>query len=316
MKAYLLIVPLLTLYVYAQAPTPPVTISQTPASKLESLANLPPETLIATVDGEEVTAGMIQAILRVLPQPTRQQVITNSGQFLRQYGLFTRLAAMAEKAGLDQKSPLKEQLEYNRMVGLAQAQLMETRNQMEVPPEDAQKYYEANQDKYTQAKVKVIYVPFSPNPPAQQDDPKEKKVLNEAEAKAKAEKLYAEIQEGADFVKLVKEHSGDPTSAAKDGDFGTIRRSDKIPDAIKNVIFSLEPGKVSQPVRQPNGFYLFRLEDTGLPPFDEVKAQVLNELKQTRFNEWVQATQKSVEIKIENESLFAPSTTPAPPQQQ
>lgn len=291
----------------AQAPSSAPAASQAarPAPAV-NLGNLPPGTLVATVDGKKVTASELQAILRVLPAGAQQQAMANPRQFLEQYGLLKRLSGMAEQSKLYERSPLKEQLEYNRMVGLAQAQLVEAQNQIAIQPEEIQKHYESHKDDYAQAKVKVIYIPFSPNPPAQQD-PKEKKVLSEAEAKAEAEKILAEIRSGADFVKLVKEHSGDPVSAEKDGDFGAIRRTDKIPDAIKNVVFSLKQGEVSEPVRQPNGFYLFRVEETAVQGFNEVKDQIANELRQVHFDQWVRATQKSIEIKIENEAAFAPA---------
>ena len=168
---------------------------------------------------------------------------------------------------------------YNRMLALAQAQLQEAQNQVNVNPEEVQKYYDANKDAYTQARIKVIYIPFSPDPIRRNRPHPRKKVLSESEAKAKAEKLYADFQAGADFVKLVKENSDDPASASKDGDFGTFRRSDQLPEEIKTAIFALKPGQVSKPVRQPNGFYIFRAEEIGTEPFDKVKAQITEDLQ-------------------------------------
>lgn len=300
---------LLPLYSYAQAPAPPpATAHEAPAG----LAKLPPNTVVATVDGKQVVAGELQAILRALPPASQQQVLRNPRQFLDQFGLLRKLWAMAETAKLHEKSPLKEQLEYNRMVGMAQAQLMETQNQIHIPVEDAQKQYEATKDNYAQAKVKVIYIPFSPNAATAKQSASGTKVLTEAEAKEKAEKLLAEFKGGADFVALVKEHSGDSVSKGKDGDFGTIKRSDRLPEAIKTAVFALKPGEVSEPVRQPNGFYLFRVEESSQQTFDQVKNQIMNEMRQAKFNEWMQATQKSIEVKIENEAAFA-TAAPAPP---
>ena len=110
--------------------------------------------------------------------------------------------------------------------------------------------------------MKVLFVSFRANP-APQTDPKAKKILSEAEAKAKIEKLLGQIRAGADFVKLVKENSDDADSIARDGDFGPpIRRSDdSLPADIKNAIFALKPGKVTDALRVPSGFYLFRLEE-------------------------------------------------------
>jgi parvulin-like peptidyl-prolyl isomerase len=201
---------------------------------------------------------------------------------------------------------------YNRMVALATAQLQESQNQVSVKPEEVQKYYETNQDLFTQVRLKVIYISFSPDPAAQPAT-SGKKLLTEAEAKAKVEKLFAQLQAGADFVKLVKENSEDAASASKDGDFGTYRRSDQqLPEEVKAAIFTLKQGQVSKPVRQPNGYYIFRVEEIGVEPFGKVQEQISGALTSSRVNEMVMATRKSLDIKIVNETLFAPVEPPPP----
>jgi parvulin-like peptidyl-prolyl isomerase len=173
-----------------------------------------------------------------------------------------------------------------------------------------QKYYDANKDLFTQARLKVIYISFSQDPTAQPAAPA-KKVQSEAEAKAKAEKLFAELQAGADFVKLVKENSGDATSASKDGDFGTFHRSDQnLPPEIKTAIFALKQGQISKPVRHTNGYYIFRVEESTVQPFDQVREQVSNDLIRSQMDEWINAQRKSLDIKIENQAVFPPAQAP------
>ena len=76
-----------------------------------------------------------------------------------------------------------------------------------------------------------------------------KKTLTEAEAKAKIDDLKKQIEAGADFGKLAKENSDDKDSAAKDGDFGLIKKNSPYPEAIKKTVFELKPGQVSEPLR-------------------------------------------------------------------
>jgi len=262
-----------------------------------------PDSPVAVIDGKTVTAGELQAIIRAMPPQVQQQITKNSRQFLEQFGLLRRLSTMAEKQGLDKESPLKEQLEYNRMVGLAQAELTKASNEVTVSPEELRDFYEKNKERYEQARVKALYIPYVSDQVRKESN--DSKLLSQAEAKAKAEKLLEEIHRGADFVKLVKEHSGDPSSAAKDGDFGIIRRSDKLPEPVKNTIFGLQPGQVSDVVWQPNGFYIFRLVEKSITPFEQVRAQIEDEARQAKFTEWVQATQKSVQVQVQNEAFFA-----------
>jgi peptidyl-prolyl cis-trans isomerase C len=302
---------------YAQAPpasTTPAPAPPVPAPPARvSLMALPPDAVVATVDGQKVFASDLQTILRSLQGPQQQSAMRDLRGFLEQYGLMQRLSVMAEKAGLDKKSPTKEQMAYNRMLALAQAQLQESQRQVSVKPDEVQKYYDTNKDLFTQARLKVIYISFSPDPTAQPAAPA-KKVQSEAEAKAKAEKLFAQLQAGADFVKLVKENSDDSASASKDGDFGTFRRADQqLPEEVKATIFALKQGQVSKPVRQPNGYYIFRVEEIGVEPFDKMKEQITTTLTGSRVNEVITATRKSLDIKIVNEAVFAPAPAPAPP---
>ena len=275
----------------------------------------PAGAVIATVDGKKVTYGDVEKYVRGLPPQMQQTAMQNRKQFIQQYGLMLRLNGLAEKAKLDQKSPYKESLEAARMQILTQAQISELYDNFPVKIEDEQKYYDENKSRFEQVKLKVIYIPFSPKSAKTPADGK--KHLTEDEAKAKAEQLVKEIKGGADFVKLVNENSEDATSKAKGGDFGTVSRSDNVPDSIRSVVFALKAGEVSAPVRQPNGFYIFRAESITQKPFSEVTGQIVTELKNGHLREWLESTTKSLDIKYDDEQFFngpaapnAPASTP------
>lgn len=312
MRLFVLLVSMAGGIALAQAPAPPAQPAAGQAKPpAANLLTLPPDTLVATVDGQKIYARELQAVLMSVSEQQRQMALTDPRSLLEQVGLLRKLATMAEKAGLDQRSPVKEQLAYGRMMTLANAQLNDMVNNYSVSDDEIRKFYEQNRDLYTQARVKVIYIPFNPNAGSSEAS-EGQKVLSESEAKARAEKVYAEIQAGADFVKMVKQYSGDPTSAAKDGDFMPIRKSDQVPEEIKSVIFSLKPGQVSRPVRQPNGFYIFRLEGIDVEPYESVRTQLTSQLRDTQVNQFIETTRKNMEIKIEAQSAF-PSPNPAAP---
>lgn len=260
--------------------------------------------VIATLDdGYKLTYGEIKAMAGALPPQMQQAAMRDRKNFIRQFALMRKLARLAEEHKLDQKTPTRELLLVNRMYVLMSAQINFVMDTAVVPPEELQQFYETNKDRYSQAKVKVIYIGFSANPAAA---PPGKKYLSETEAKAKIEKIRAEIAAGADFVEMVKRHSEDQASVEKNGDFGNIRRDDKVPEAIRNAIFALKSGEMSQPVRQPNGFYLFRVEEVSTRPFQQVRDEVFNEVKQRRFRQWMEQTEKSLNIKYESEAFFNP----------
>lgn len=269
------------------------------------------ETVLAVLDdGYKLTYGELKAMAGALPPQMQQTAMRDRKAFVRQFALMRKLSRLAEENKLDQKSPTRELLLINRMYMLMSAQINYAVDTAVVPPEQLQNFYEANRDRYSQVKVKVIYIGFSANPAAA---PAGKKYLSEAEAKAKIEKIRAEIAAGASFVEMVKLHSEDRASAEKEGDFGNIRRNDNLPEPIRNAVFALKPGELSQPIRQPNGFYLFRAEEATTRPFQQVRDEVFNEVKQLQFKQWMEQTEKSLNVKYESEAFFNPPAKPPAP---
>jgi parvulin-like peptidyl-prolyl isomerase len=267
------------------------------------LATVPADTVIATFDdGRKLTIGELTGFLAAMPPNMAQAARRDRKAFVQQFAMMRHLSEMAEKNKLDQQSPTREAIEFNRMYLLMNAQLHEVLTTIKVPPADVESFYNTNKEHFKQVKVKAIYIPFSAdNSAPAANAPKH---LTEAEAQAKIANLRTAIVGGASFVKLVKENSADATSAAKDGDFGTLRSSDNLPDAIRAAVFALKPGEVSEPVKQPNGFYLFRAEEVTAQPYAEVQEQILNQMKEAHFKKWMDDLGVSLNLKIENQAFF------------
>lgn len=293
-----------------QAPPPPPAI---PAPAPQPQVVVPPDTVVAEVDGKKYTAAEVTKLIQIFPPQMAAAVRSDLKRALNFVLVMNYMASEAEKAKLDQASPLKETLEYQRLNALMQAEINQVRNyQFNPSPGEEEQYYKEHPDKYEEAKLKVIYVTFSANPPAN-PAAGAKKPLTEAEAKAKTEELRKKLVAGADFAELAKENSDDKESAGKGGDFPPLKRSSAYADAIKQAVFSLKPGEISEPLRQPNGFYLIRLEEKRTPPFAEIRTQLYEELKTKEFNDWMQALQKRYEVKVENPAYFASKPAAAPP---
>jgi peptidyl-prolyl cis-trans isomerase C len=261
-----------------------------------------PDTVVAEVNGKKYTASELDKIIAMLPAQY-QQVARSQPQMLGQVFLMQRLAADAEKAGLDQKAPYKDQLAMQRMQLLSTAQLSDINNAMQITTEEEEKYYKDNPDKYKEVKVRVIYVAFTPPTakPAEGD-----KKTTEAEAQAKIQDLAKRIMAGADFGMLARENSDDKASAAKDGDYGVIKQDSAYPQALKTAVFALKQGEMSAPIKQPNGFYLIRAEEISMVPFSSALIQINQAVKQAKYQEWLKGMQAQYNLKIENPAYFTP----------
>ena len=266
-----------------------------PLAAQAPVAPPPDKSVMAIVDGKPFTETDFNTLTVVMDPKMRDAAGKNPEEMLRLYGFLRKLADLAEKEGLPAQTPYKEKLEVTRMTLLANAMLDWQSNGMPVMPDDQKKYYDDNIAKYREAKLKMIFIPYS-NP------------AEEALALSKAQTAAARAKKGEDFVKLVKEFSKHSESAQKDGDFGPIKASENLPQHIKDAIFSLGPGKISDPVKHANGYYIFRMEQVTTDPYDQVKDQIFNEIKDIRKNEWLKKIRESVQVKMVNPPPASPAT--------
>jgi hypothetical protein len=294
------------------APGTPAQIVPAPQPAPAAPAPISPDSIVLEANGKKYTAAEVDKLIEALP-PQYHQAAKSDPKVMSQVFWIKRLVEEAEKAGLDKKSPYKEQLEYNRMQLLAQAHLFVYGSSIVVTSEDQEKYYKANPEKFKQAKVRVIYLTFNPTP--EKTSPDGKKMRTESEAKAKIEELRKQIVEGADFGKLARDNSDDKTSAVKDGDFGIMKQSSTYPEPIKAAVFGLKPGEVSQPVRQPNGFYLIRVDEIIIQPLQEVGTEIFQQIKTERINDYNKNLQSQYQVKVENPAYFSPQAGPPQLQQ-
>jgi peptidyl-prolyl cis-trans isomerase C len=303
------------LYGQAQAPVsvaPGSPVIQAPAGiPAAPQTTISPDTVVAEVNGKKYTAAEMDQVLDMLPAQY-QTVARAQPQMLSQVFLMQRLATDAEKAGLDKKDPLRGQLEIQRMQALSTAELSDIRNTMPLTDAEEQQYYRENQDKFKEVKVRVIHISFTP--PNAKPAADGKRPVSEAEAKAKIEDIAKQIQGGADFGKLAHDLSDDQASAAKDGDFGVITPASPYPPAIKTAVLALKQGEVSAPTKEANGFYLIRAEEITEKPFNESVMQIIDTLRQSKFQTWLKGVEAQYNVKIENPAYFAPRL-PAPLQQ-
>lgn len=268
--------------------------------------------VVAVVGGKPMTAPQIESFVAGLPNQFQQMYAQDREAFLKQMAMLYMFSDLAMTEKVDQMTPYKQRLEFSRLQTLAQGYVETYRAKITVADEEVAKFYEESKDNFQQAKLQVLLVGYAANPAPAKEGEKQK--LNEEQAKAKAEDLVKQLRGGADFKALVEANSDDVASRAKGGDFGTIRRSDQIPPDLSKAIFSLKAGEYSDPVKQPNGFYIFKVTEYTQQPLEELKATLTGQLKDKKFQQWLQATQSQVQVKVEDPEFFGkPKAPPAKP---
>jgi peptidyl-prolyl cis-trans isomerase C len=302
-------------------------------AQLPAGAAVSPETVVAKVDGKDVTAGEIQKALLNMPPQFMQLFRQNPKAAVQNLFVMRYLAEEGEQLKLGERTPLKEQLEMQRANALAGARLNYEHDNYQVPVNVVNEYYTRNQAKYQQAKIKVISIAFKPavagagTAPnigaldqvarAALDAAHSQNVRSEADAAQRAVEVAQKVRAGEDFAKLVAEYSDDEKSKAAGGDFGVVTLSSSYPEEIKTAVFALNPGQVTDPIRQASAFYVIRLEEKSTQPMNEVMEPIIQELRSAHTNEWFKDLTKRFDPTVENMEFFTQSSgaipTPAGP---
>src|SRR6266852_7693782 len=122
-------------------------------------AQLTPETVVAKVDGKDVTAGEITAMLQHSGDPRVMQAFQQNPKYVVQQLFMMRyLARLGEQAKIAERSPLKEELEMIRMNAIAGAMVNQERDGYSVTAQAINDFYSKNQSRYQQAKIKAIFI--------------------------------------------------------------------------------------------------------------------------------------------------------------
>jgi len=137
-----------------------------------------------------------------------------------------------------------------------------------------------------------------------------------AKSKAEADRVYAELQDGADFAALAKQNSADEASAADGGKY-LANRGQSVA-AFDKAAFDLETNEISRPVKTEFGYHLIQPLADATPakvtPFEEVKESIKADLLQQKRSEvltkWVEDLQKDYEGKVSYATGFAPPELP------
>jgi peptidyl-prolyl cis-trans isomerase C len=258
-------------------------------AKPPALPDLPDSTPVASFDdGYIMTMGEMRGLLNAVANP---QALANIQGFLDNWAQFRKMARMAKEDKLDEDLTTKTQLLYATTSVMAQAEMNHQGNPI-TSGDEVDRYYEDHKANYQQVKAYAIYIAFS-NSAAAQTGSDGKKILSEVDAKAKTAALLEQIRKGAEFKKLAKENSDDETSRAKDGFFGDLKPTDPMPDSIRTAIFKLKAGETTDVIYQPNGFYLFRVEEVTFKPFKEVRDQVDRAYKDEHLKAWFESMQST-----------------------
>ncbi|MGH8401051.1 MAG: peptidylprolyl isomerase, partial [Gammaproteobacteria bacterium] len=144
----------------------------------------------------------------------------------------------------------RQQLRDQIIIQKLQQQLVQ--DQMRISPREVEAQLKLNEESgesNTQYHLSQILIATPFNPTADQV----------AAAHKKAQAIYEKLEQGADFAATAIATS-DGQQALKGGDLGW-RKQSELPTIFTNIIISMKPGDISEPVQSPSGFHIVKVDD-------------------------------------------------------
>lgn len=226
------------------------------------------DTVLATVDGTEITLGHMLAVRSNLPPHYEQ---------LEPKVLFDGILEQ-----LVQQALLSQSLEGDVTLETRLTIENETRAIRAGAAIDAVMSVEIS-DEEIQAAYKREYIDEDPD-----TQYRAAHILVDTEEEAQA--LITQLADGGDFADLAREHSTGP-SGPNGGELGWFGKGVMV-EPFFDAVLKLEVGQVSEPVQTQFGFHVIKLLDTrseAVPTLEEVREQLISELRNDKFQSHVES---------------------------
>jgi peptidyl-prolyl cis-trans isomerase C len=225
---------------------------------------------VQSAEGREVRESLFRwYALNALQKPAEQLTPQEREAVIENLVSLDLLADEAESRGLPRERTVAVELEIQRQQVLARTMI--NRYLEENPPSDAElrAEYESNLSQLERVEHKAHHILV--------------------ESPDEANELIAQLDAGADFADLAREHSIDP-AASNGGDLGWFT-ADTMVAPFADAVSQQEVGTHSaEPVQTQFGWHVIFVEDRRTndpPPLDEVRAELSNRITQRRIEAFI-----------------------------
>jgi peptidyl-prolyl cis-trans isomerase C len=231
---------------------------------------------IAVVNGKSVPKARVDNLLQQASRAGQKVGPEMEAQAKDQVVLREIFAQEAEKKGIAASADYRAQMELARQSILIRELFEDFKKKNPVAEADAKAEYDKIKSQVVGTEYRARHI----------------LVADEAEAKS----LIVQIKGGAKFEDLAKKHSKDPGSGENGGDLD-FAKADSYVAEFGQAMVKLKKGQMTEaPVKTQFGYHIIKLEDTReaqFPPFEDVKAQLVQRIEQVKLQEYQESLRKA-----------------------
>lgn len=265
---------------------PVAALAQEATAPAAAAPAVAPETVVATIGDLTITEADLAFAAEDLQQELQQVPAEERRAFLVTVLIDMKVMAKAAKdAGMADTELFKRRLQY-----LEERTLRRDYFTQKIAASVTEESIKAAYDEY----VKDFK-------PVEEVHARHILVATEEEAKA----VKAELEGGKPFEVLAMEKTTDPSGKQNGGDLGFFAKGMMVPE-FEAVAFTLEPGKVSDPVQSQFGWHVIKLEEKRMsapPAIEQLQQQLGQQVMFKAFDESVAALKKDLKLDIPDAAL-------------
>lgn len=240
--------------------------------------------VLATISGVEITENDLNAIIMRYPADKRGMFNSEMGkkQLLEQMISFDLMYKLGNEMKINETEEYKANLAQVEKDLLTQITINKVLAEVTVTDDEAKKYYDEHKNEFEQpATVSAKHILVD-----------NEELCSEVKNKIASGELS--------FEEAAKQYSTCP-SKEQGGNLGVFGRGMMVPE-FEEAAFALDLEKVSEPVKTQFGYHLIKVEAKNEPKtssFEDVKAQIVNKLIQSRQEKKYTDVIKELETKYE-----------------
>lgn len=240
---------------------------------------------VAVIDGKPLSKDDFQSAIEPIVGVENLEFIQNAQQLnelISQLALQDKLASQAKKEGLDETPEYKKFIEHAERLGLSQAYLKKSVDDVKISDEDIKAEY----DKQVLAVDKNEY--------------RAAHILVDSEAEAKD--ILAKLKDKKkplSFADAAQQFSKDPGSKDAGGELGWFRAQVMVPE-FGNAVQTMKAGEISEaPVKTQFGYHIINLEEVRETPIDSLdlsKERIKDSLIANELRDRIEKMQQKIKI--------------------